>query len=43
MTTKFLTIKFAKIPNFIVMELLRKKTIFCKFPPPDPQPKRKFY
>ena len=25
MTTKFLTIKFAKFPNFIVMEFLRKK------------------
>ena len=29
MTTKFLTIKFAKFPNFIVMEFLRKtKTAF---------------
>ena len=25
MTTKFLTIKFAKFPNFIVMEFVRKK------------------
>ena len=37
MTTKFLTIKFAKLPNFIVMELPRKKqrfwTIFRKFSP----------
>ena len=37
MTTKFLTIKFAKFPNFIVMEFPRKKTefwtIFRKFSP----------
>ena len=28
MTTKFLTIKFANSPNFIVMEFPRKKSVF---------------
>ena len=28
MTTKFLTIKFAEFPNFIVMEFLRKNSVF---------------
>ena len=40
MTTKFLTIKFAKFPNFIVMELPRKNSVFGKFsvnfPLPNP-------
>ena len=41
MTTKSLTIKFAKFPNFIVMEILRKKnSVFgqfsVNFPLPDP-------
>ena len=43
MTTTFLTIKFAKFPNFIVMEFLRKKqhfwTIFRKFSP-SPTPSK---
>ena len=41
MTTKFLTIKFAKFPNFIVMEFPRKNIVFGQFsvdfpPPPTP-------
>ena len=41
MTTKFLTIKFAKFPNFIVMDIPRKKnSVFGQFsvnlPLPDP-------
>ena len=32
MTTKFLTIKFAKFPNFIVMEFPRKTSILDNFP-----------
>ena len=47
MTTKFLTIKFANFPNFIVMEFPRKTSVFeqfsVKFPPPQPPPKRKFF
>ena len=33
MTTKFLTIKFAKFPNYIVMEFPRKNSVFGKFSP----------
>ena len=41
MTTKFLTIKFAKFPNFIVMEFPRKKNsvlgqFSVEFPLPNP-------
>ena len=40
MTTKFLTIKFAKFPNFNVMEIPRKNSVFgqfsVNFPLPDP-------
>ena len=40
MTTKFLTIKFAKIPNFIVMKFPRKNSVLgqfsVKFPLPNP-------
>ena len=40
MTTKFLTIKFAKFPNFIVLEFPRKNSVFgqlsVKFPLPNP-------
>ena len=47
MTTKFLTIKFAKFPKFIVMEFPKKNSVFgqfsVNFPPPQPPPKRKFY
>ena len=47
MTTKFLTKKFAKFPNFIVMEFPRKNSVLgqfsVNFPPPRPPPKRKFY
>ena len=39
MTTKFLTIKFAKFPNFIVMEFLKKNSVFgqlsLNFAPPQ--------
>ena len=46
MTTKFLTIKFAKFPFFIVMELPKKNSVFgqlsLQFAPPRPPPKRKF-
>ena len=42
-----LTIKFAKIPNSIVTEFLRKNSGFgqfsVNFPPPRSPPKRKFY
>ena len=38
MTTKFLTIKFANFPKFIVMEFPRKNSVFgqfsVNFPPP---------
>ena len=50
MTTKYLTIKLVKFPNFIVMEFHKKKkkkqrfgTIFRKISPPQPPPKRKCY
>ena len=40
MTTKFLTIKFVKFPNFIVREFLRKNSVLgqfsAKFPLPNP-------
>ena len=40
MTTKFLTIKFAKFPNFIVMAFPRKNSVFgqfsVNFPLPNP-------
>ena len=43
MTTKFLTIKFAKFPKFychgISQEKQRLGTIFCKIPPPRPPSK----
>ena len=38
MTTKFLTIKFAKFPNFIVMEFPRKIALWDKFPSIFPLP-----
>ena len=46
MTTKFLTIKFAKFPYFIVMEFPRKNSVFGRFsvnfPPPQPLQKANF-
>ena len=38
MTTKFLTIKFAKFPNFIVMEFPRKNSVLGQFSVKIPLP-----